>query len=326
MKKAILIYLIAVIISGAGFYFIYPPRVVNTTADSKLTIKFNKPIKRQEISHIITPDVFGEWSFDDSLIENHLFRTLVFAPAVDFKPDTEYRIDLGNIVNTSGIGMEGNFSFSFETPPLSGVGLPLNEKLADSKITLIDIPVDWQDYPLSCEAASLKMAMHSKGVNVSEDQIMEKIGYDATPHMGNFWGDPDKGFVGSINGEICDTGYGVYWEPVAKAGNNWRNSEAFSNWTLEQLTKELELGNPVVFWGILPGRELTDCSWWNAKTGKRVKAFKQTHVRVAVGFIGEPENPSKIIINDPLSGRLYWNTQDFLDNWGIFKNSGVVVR
>lgn len=324
--KIFFILIILAIIVAAGVYFIYPPRVVDTAADSKIVIKFDKPIKRQEILHTITPDVLGEWSFRDSLIKNHLFRTLVFTPAVDFRPDTEYRIDLESIVNAFGIGKTGNFTFTFKTPPMKEVGLPSLKKPVEPKITLIDVPVDWQDYPLSCEAASLKMAMHSKGVYISEDQIMEKIGYDVTPHMGNFWGDPNKGFVGNIYGEICKTGYGVHWQPVAKAASNWRDSEAFSGWTLKQLLQEIEKGNPVVFWGVLPTGKLTDCSWWYAKEGKRVKAFYETHVRTIVGFIGDIESPSKIIINDPLSGRLYWDTQDFLANWQVFNNSGVVVR
>lgn len=329
MKKITLTFLILVLISGAIFYFFYPPQVQSTAVDSQVTIKFDRPIKRQEISHIINPEVLGEWTFRDSLIKNHLFRTLVFAPAVGFKPDTEYRLDLNNIVNTFGVGGVGSFSFSFKidcVPSEGAQDCAPSEGTQSPKVTLIDIPIDWQDYPLSCEAASLKMALAAKEVSISEDEIMEKIGYDMTPHIGNFWGDPDKAFVGNIYGEICDTGYGVYWEPVALASNHWRNSESFSGWTISQLIKEIELGNPVVFWGVLPGSELTDCSWWYAKEGKRIKAFKQTHVRVAVGFIGDSENPSKIIINDPLSGRLYWKTQDFLDNWGIFKNSGVVVR
>lgn len=322
MKKNIFVFLILAIISGAGFYFFYPPAAVNTAIGSQLIIKFDKPIKRQEISHVITPEVLGEWSFEDSLIKNHLFRTLVFTPATGFKADTEYSVNLGSIVNAFGAGRPGNFSFSFRTLPMMGA----REGSPEQDITLLSVPMDWQDYPLSCEAASLKMAMHAKGVYISEDEIMQKIGYDMTPHLGNFWGDPDKAYVGNIYGDICKTGYGVYWQPLAEAANHWRGAEAFSGWTIQQLAKEIGLGNPVVFWGVLPTGRLTDCSWWYAKEGKRIKAFKETHVRLAVGFIGDSKNPSKIIINDPLSGRLYWDTQDFLANWQVFGYSGVIIR
>ena len=318
--------MVSAILLGAGFYFFYPPQVLKTTAGERVVINFDKPIKRQEVSHIITPDILGEWSFEDSLVRNHLFRTLVFTPAVNFELDTEYRIELSNIASHVSIFGENSFFFTFRTAPLGELSDVVNRSIrTELKITLIDVPPDWQDYPLSCEAASLKMALAAKDISVSEDEIMEKIGYDPSPHIGNFWGDPDKAFVGNMYGEICKTGYGVYWEPVAKASNYWRNSEAFSGWTLSQLTKEIELGNPVVFWGaILNNGTLTDCSWWYQ--GKRIKAFKETHVRTAIGFIGDAENPSKIIINDPLSGRVYWDRADFMKNWAVFGNSGVVVR
>lgn len=329
MRKIVFIYLVLAVVAGAAFYFFYPPQAQSWQVDSKITIKFDKPLKRQELSHFIYPEVLGEWSFEDPLIENHLFRTLVFTPAIGFKPDTEYTVDLENIVNTIGFGRAGNFSFSFKTlpleeAPLKEVGLPSIEEPLEPQITLIDVPPDWQDYPLSCEAASLKMALYAKGIYVSEDKILQEIGFDPNPHVGNFWGDPDKAYVGNIYGDICKTGYGVYWGPVAKAANYWRESEAFSGWTLEQLLREVEKGNPVVFWGVLPTGKLTDCSWWSG--GKMIKAFYETHVRLVIGFIGDIENPSKIIINDPLSGRLYWDTQNFLANWAVFGNSGVVVK
>mgnify|MGYP001566575336 CR=1 FL=1 len=346
-RKIIFLFFVLATVFGVAFYFLYPPRVIevssahqtqNVALDSALVIKFDKPVKRQQIQHFITPEVYGEWKFEDPLIKNHLFRTLVFVPAVDFKPDTQYQVELENTLSPLGIGFAGNFSFNFKTETL-----PLEENLQEKaqsgdpknsqadlasnseKITIIDIPLDWQDYSLSCEAASLKMALNGKGIYVSEEDIMRKIGYDQTPHKGNIWGDPYQAYVGDIGGKICDTGYGVYWEPVAKAANNWRKAEAFSGWNLESLIKEIQLGNPIIFWGTLPVGTLTDCSWYTPD-GKYIKAYWQTHVRLVIGFIGDVENPSKIIINDPLSGRLYWDTSFFLTNWKAFGYSGVVIR
>ena len=179
---------------------------------------------------------------------------------------------------------------------------------------------------MSCEAASLKMALANKEIYVSEDEIMQEIGYDnPLIRKDSLWGDPHKAYVGDIDGKICDTGYGVYWEPVAKAANIWREAEAFSGWSLEKLMREIKAGNSVIVWGALPTANLTDCSWYTPE-GKYIKAYQETHVRLVVGYIGDAENPSKIIINDPLSGRLYWDTSFFLANWSVFGYSGVVVR
>lgn len=330
-----IILLVGLILIGC-YFFILPPQVVSSTPSgedvdlkSSLVIKFDKPVERRELQHSIIPEAYGEWRFEDSLIENHLFRTLVFDPAIDFKPDTQYQVRLENISSPLGLGLSNEFLFEFKTCEVVYDNYKENEKdLKPSEgpeVTLLDIPLDWQDYPLSCEAASLKMALTFKGLNVSEDEIMEKIGYDLTSRKDGVWGDPYQTYVGDIKGEICETGYGVYWGPVAEAASNWREAEAFSGWELEDLIEELQLGNPVVFWGTLPKDVLNDCSW-STSEGRYVKAFKETHVRLIVGFIGESDNPSKIIINDPLSGRLYWSTSYFLTNWGAFDYSGVAIR
>lgn len=333
------------------YFFIIPPRVISVSPfdkatevnlNSPLIIRFDKPVKRQDIKHFISPRAYGEWKFENSLIKNHLYRTLVFTPAIDFEPNTEYQVRIENITFPLGIGLSNNFSFTFTTKPVSSKkvskadSLPNNKEQKSqrkvsqktspkAKLTLLDIPLDWQDYKLSCEAASLKMALASKGVFVSEDEIMKKIGFDKTPYRDGIWGDPYESFVGDIDGKMCSSGYGVYWQAVAKAANNWRKAKSFSDWKLKDLIKEVASGNPVIVWGTLPVRTLHDCSW-HTPEGKYIKAIREDHVRVVVGFIGPCENPSKIILNDPLAGRIYWATSYFLKNWSAFGYSGVVIR
>jgi len=291
----------------------------NLAALPEVVMKFNKPVERQSILPSITPDVPGEWRYEQPISGNHLFTALVFIPEAKMNPNVQYKIELGNIKSFFNIGSASSYSFSFKPNASLVAAMP------DQKITIIDIKNDWQDSKLSCEAASLKMALASKGIYVSEKEIMEKIGYDPTPHKGAVWGDPNKNFVGNINGKMCDNGYGVYWEPVALAANNWRLAEYFSGGNIKKIVEEIEAGNPVIVWGTLPVKKITDCSWYTP-AGKYIKAFKQDHVRLVVGFTGEPENPAKIILNDSLSGRLYWDTDFFMNNWKAFDYSGVVIR
>ena len=154
---------------------------------------------------------------------------------------------------------------------------------------------------------------------------MNKIGVDLRLKQGNIWGNPDQLYIGDIDGEMCVTGYGVHWQPIAQAANDWREAESFSGWTLQDLTRELEAYNPVIIWGTMPTDVLTDCSWHTFQ-GEHIKTYEETHVRLAVGFVGDAANPTKIIINDPLSGELYWPTSYFLTNWQAFNYSGVVVK
>jgi uncharacterized protein YvpB len=349
MRKSI-IYLILIIavfiflfIAGDKIFgMIFPPKIIdiypqNTAQDialdSKITVNFDKPVSRKEISFTISPEVLGAWEFKNPMIKNHLFKTSVFSPAIGFLPDTDYQVQVESIRSVANQEND-SFSFTFSTEKKESeetkelLENPTKDNSATSsqpQVTLVKTVFNWQKYNLSCEAASLKMALSAKEIYVSEDEIMRKIGYDPTPHQGGVWGDPESAFVGDINGKICNTGYGVHWSPVAKAAQNWRTAEAFSNWSLEQLINELNLGNPVIMWGTLHVDNLHNYSWYTPQ-GKYIQTYRETHVRLIVGFIGEPENPTKIIMNDPLSGKLYWDTSYFLKNWQAFNYSGVVVR
>lgn len=226
--KLFIVLLTVSICLSAGYFFILPPKVIkiipaenseNVSLNSEIIINFDKPVKRQELEHIITPEAFGEWKYENSLIKNHFYRTLVFVPAIDFQPDAQYWVELKNIISPLGLGFSNSFFFTFTTEKISkeedlekenksnpdesnNSEMNSSEDKPEPKIALLDIPIDWQDYPLSCEAASLKMALGYKKVFVSEDEIMEKIGYDLTPRKGNIWGDPYKTYVGKIDGKI----------------------------------------------------------------------------------------------------------------------------
>jgi uncharacterized protein YvpB len=166
------------------------------------------------------------------------------------------------------------------------------------------------------------MALAYKGVSVSELSLMNLVGYDPTPHVGNIWGDPYNAFVGSLSGRQNTTGYGVYWDPIARAAQNYRSAQAFTGWSASQLASTIANGNPVVMWGVYPGGYFDP---WYTPDGKYIPAWKGEHVRTVIGFYGPASNPTKFIINDPISGQLTWSTSQFLSNWAAFGNAGVVV-
>ena len=66
------------------------------------------------------------------------------------------------------------------------------------------VPYHRQEYTLSCEIASLMMALNYKGVKITEKELIEQLPIsDPGPrHQNNIWGDPDSGFVGNINGAM----------------------------------------------------------------------------------------------------------------------------
>jgi uncharacterized protein YvpB len=187
----------------------------------------------------------------------------------------------------------------------------------------LNIPIDYQDKPLSCEAASLKMALNYRGAGVSEDDIMSVVGFDPTIRNGGVWGNPYQAFVGDIYGHQDTTGYGVYWGPIANAAKKWRDAEAFSGWSAAQVANQVANGNPVVVWGTYGSSAYRDD--WSTPDGQHILAWKGEHARTVIGFVGSSDNPTQFIINDPVAGRITWSTSQFLSNWGAFGNSGVVV-
>ncbi len=84
-------------------------------------------------------------------------------------------------------------------------------------LTVLSVPLYYQKYSLSCEIASLRMALAYKGVLLPEDTLIADLEFDTkNPPTRDqktnrkIWGDPNKGFVGIINGKMPLTGYGVY--------------------------------------------------------------------------------------------------------------------
>lgn len=179
-----------------------------------------------------------------------------------------------------------------------------------------------QEHSLSCEAATLKMVLDFYGLNVSESEIIKKMPFDPTPKNNGVWGDPDKGFVGNIDGRMPSTGYGIHWKPLAETARNWRGAEIIEGGLAGDLTRHLLAGRPVIVWGYLGrGRPLS----WQTPDGKKVSAINGEHTRVVYGFRGSPENPDGFFLMDPTYGAMYWEKNVFLRNWDAFGRSGIVV-
>lgn len=272
---------------------------------SSIKVYFNQAIDEQSAKEhfVIEPDVSGDFSFSGN--------TMTFQPASSFSYQTSYKITLlSGVKSIYGLDSGKSFSTAFTT---------------ELETVKLSAPMDFQDYPLSCEAAALKMALAVKGVYVSEDQIMSYVSIDSSPRENNIWGDPYNIYVGNISGKQNTTGYGVYWDPIAMAARVWRGgSQSFTGWSISDLTTEIKNGNPVVVWGVTGSGAYEDC--WYTEGGKYIYAWKGEHTRTAIGFVGNPNSPSKIILNDPWHGQIYWSTATFSSNWNIFGRSGVVVK
>jgi uncharacterized protein YvpB len=186
------------------------------------------------------------------------------------------------------------------------------------------VPYHRQEHALSCEAASLLMALNFKGVKVTETELIRALPVsDPGPRRAdNTWGDPDLGFVGNIDGRMPNTGYGVYEQPIYDLALKYRSAKILSSGALADLIAELTNGNPVVVWGVSAGHR--DISW-KTPEGKVVAAQMDEHARTLVGFSGNSDQPQLLILLDPIYGEIRMKVADFLKNWALLGNRAVVV-
>ncbi len=191
---------------------------------------------------------------------------------------------------------------------------------------ILSVPLYYQQHSLSCEVAALRMALAGLGVNLSESDLIEKMPINPAPRsIDNTWSDPDKEFVGSIDGAQNTTGYGVYWPVLTKLVQEWRpDSVGYRGATYADVIRELKAGHPVIYWGSVEGNPRPDN--WRTSEGKEVKAWSGEHARTIVGYQGlSSSTPSQLIVNDPTYGRIVVSKSAFMRDWAHFDNSLVVV-
>ena len=314
--------LIGITLAAIAAYWLVPkPKVLWTNFEGgRIEVMFDRPLSRRGMEKSISPEVPGVWVFEKPLYATHLYRKVVFYPDADLDPKTDYKISINKILNTSKSGIPYDFEFSFRLPT-SVLGQESKKVLVAPTIRLA-VPAYLQQHTLSCEVASLRMVLAFRSITVSEEELLAKVGVDSTPHKGNVWGNPYEKFVGNVNGTQMKDGYGVYWGPIARVAGEYRAAASFEGWTVDKLTREIQNGNPVIIWTYAGRGRPTS---WKTPEGRDIYAVRDQHAVVAVGFVGQPQNPTQIIINDPLIGRVYWSRAIFDKKWGIFGNSGVVV-
>lgn len=341
-------------IGTVSYAFVVPPSMVSlqpangstvTVTTSAIVIHFSRPVDRDEISLTINPRVDGTWQFEQPTVSDHGFLRAKFVFDAVLQPGTTYHGAISNIHSVWGLSGK-DVPFQFTIPPAPVVAAPV--PVAPVPVVVIPpvvppptpaapiatpvavaptqhimaIPQDYQDSPLSCEAAALKMALNGVGVKVTERQIMSVVGYDPTPYAGNVWGDPNVAFVGNIAGKQDVSGYGVYWGPIARAANQWHPAHVITDSTPEQIAAAVYADHPVVIWGTLGHAYRDD---WKTPKGKTILAWKGEHARTVIGVIGPVDHPISFIINDPVVGRITWSRSALIANWKAFDYSGVVL-
>lgn len=228
---------------------------------------------------------------------------------------------------------------SGEDLPVTGqIKEPLEKKVDLPKSVLLKIPLQYQPYPLDCEATSLSMALGYRGIKKTPQELQEEIGY-ALPIKKEFkdgkiiWGDPDLGYVGNEKGYLFTNsrgiaggnGWGVNNGPVAKVAQKYREgSKEVDNAKLEDLKQALAQDKPVIFWHQRDDAR-KEISTYFTPEGKEIKIF-QNHVNLLIGYNTDSKGNTRFIFNDPIYGQISFSEKDLIRIWGKYNNEIVIVN
>ncbi len=192
--------------------------------------------------------------------------------------------------------------------------------------TSIVLSVPWyhQQYVLSCEEASLRMALAYRGVGVSDQQVLNQIGIDWTHYWaGPGGGDPFRSFVGDSNGsEIANTGYGTYWPTIQGAAGAFGGAVVQAgNLSPATVYSQVLQGHPTITWVTFdwgtPGRRD-----YIAYDGVSIPyAGPDEHAVVVAGV-----TPDSVLVNDPDRGQYWISKGQFEPAYGVYGNMAVVIR
>ncbi|MBC8080403.1 MAG: C39 family peptidase [Gorillibacterium sp.] len=199
-----------------------------------------------------------------------------------------------------------------------------DEKKEVNKLTVKEIKLDVPNISQmpelynGCEITSLTMLLHFFGEDLDKMKFAQMMDKDPAPMIKNnkgeiiSWGNPQKGFVGDING--YHNGFGVFHKPVAKLIERIMPGHALdlTGQPFEKVLIQLQEGKPVVVWTNTTFARL-DSGWmtWDTAEGP-VRGTWKEHAVLLVGFDQE-----HLYINDPLDGskskRI--DRKSFIESW-----------
>lgn len=174
-----------------------------------------------------------------------------------------------------------------------------------------------QKYSYSCEYASSKSLLNFYGVKVTEDQLIKKTKQFNTPLINNTWGDPDKEFVGKLNGDGPDESYGIHWKPIQEMLQTWGNFEFKLNSKVEDLVGKINSHSPIMVW--LVARDEKKLNWKTIEN-KSVNTFENEHVVLVTGYEGDEFNLLGFYIMDPFFENDFIDIDTFKKKWSYFNN------
>lgn len=183
-----------------------------------------------------------------------------------------------------------------------------------SKKILSGVTGKAQELPLDCESRSAVDWARYFGVNIGELNFFNKL-----PKSDN----PDRGFVGNVNGtwgQIPPDPYGVHAEPVAELLRTY-GLPAYTHRPLrwEELKSEIAAGRPVMTW-IIGSINNGMPVYYTPSDGLSTIVARYEHTVIVTGY-----SSSKVYY---LNGATIYtrSIEQFLDSWSALGNMAITAR
>jgi uncharacterized protein YvpB len=183
------------------------------------------------------------------------------------------------------------------------------------------VPFHVQEHLLSCEVACLRMTAGYYGLELAEQELLDLLRFEETrleldDRNRVIWGDPNKGFVGNLDGwQLYDRGlqvhppqrrnvwwwgYGVHSKPLADLATRLGLfTQRLAD--LSDVYWHLDHGHPVIVY--VPSGGLTEVVRWSwfTKDGDEVPVINREHAVV----LNPGYDAERVYVNDPY--RAYWD-------------------
>ena len=193
---------------------------------------------------------------------------------------------------------------------------------------LLDVPFHRQEHALSCEIASVRSALLATGLDVPESILLSALPRDTTPKTTDAagtvtWGDPNKGFVGDINGRMPSTGFGVHAPALKEVIHLYAATRDIRADDAPALVTAINRGHPVIVWSAL-GKTPRRISW-NTPTGDTVHTALYEHTLVVAGYRGSSAAIESVFVVDPLTGLREESWEEFVWRTGFLDHQAIEI-
>lgn len=204
------------------------------------------------------------------------------------------------------------------TPTASKTPIPVPTRYvsptAGGSAQIEGIKGDSQALPLSCEASAATDWAAFFGMQIDELDFQSRL---------PFSDDPEKGFVGDVEGswgQIPPAPYGVHAAPVALLLRSYgMPAKAVVPLSWDALQAEINAGHPVIIWVVGHVVKGTPVPYISSE-GHRITVARYEHTVMVIGY-----TETTVTILD--GSRVYSRSKDyFLDSWGVLGNMAIVWR